>query len=197
MVIVKYIQEFLWSCRGQCVGHFSFRQFLIPPYTSSQDLQAPSNVSSAKYRVLICCTYHFQSHSLFFVYFSFLCLQVSSISNFYPDTREQRWSFIQAHLLSCASRRDEHCKQISLVCVASAHSVWATLGLHPLIMCVLSRSTLLRLQVALLGNFLRWALGCVHFSDLRCLGSGSQVLHKGTDFVGPVFYTLLRSKQLR
>ena len=41
-------------------------------------------------RVLICCACHFQSNSLFFVYFGFLCLQVSLVSNFCPDTRGQR-----------------------------------------------------------------------------------------------------------
>ena len=46
-------------------GQFSFRQFLVPAYTSSQGQQAPSNIASANYRVLICCTIHFQSGSLF------------------------------------------------------------------------------------------------------------------------------------
>ena len=41
--------------------------------------------------------------------------------------------------------REEHCKQISLVCVGSARSVSATLGLPLLTACVLSQSTLLRL----------------------------------------------------
>ena len=44
------------------VGSVQF-QFLDPAYTS-QDLQALSNVVSANYRVLICCTCHFQSGSL-------------------------------------------------------------------------------------------------------------------------------------
>ena len=44
---------------------------------------------------------------------------------------------------------------------------------------------------------LRWALGCVHFPDVRCSDSGSQVLHKGTDSVGPAFCALSRFKQLR
>ena len=92
---------------------------------------------------------------------------------------------------------EEYCKQISLACVGSAHSVWATLGLLPLTACVLSQSTLLRLQVALWGNCLRRALGCVHFPDLRHSGSGSQVLHKGTDSVGPAFCALPRLEQLR
>ena len=74
---------------------------------------------------------------------------------------------------------EEHCKQMSLAGMGSACSVWVTLGLSPLTACVLSWSTLLRLQVALPGNFLGWALGCVHFPDLH--HSGSWVLHKGTD----------------
>ena len=68
--------------------------------------------------------------------------------------------------------REEHCKQISLACVGSAHSVWATQGLPPLMASVLSQSTLLRLQVALQGTYLKWALGCMHFPGLSCPGSG-------------------------
>ena len=48
---------------------------------------------SANYRVFICCTCHFQSSSLF-VYFGFLSLQVSSVSNFCTDTRGRRCSVI-------------------------------------------------------------------------------------------------------
>ena len=91
--------------------------------------------------------------------------------------------------------REEHCKQISLACVGSARSVSATLGLPPA--CVLSQSTLLRLQVALQGNCLKQALGCVHYPGLSCSGSGSWVLHKGTDLVGRAFCVLPRFEQLR
>ena len=93
--------------------------------------------------------------------------------------------------------REEHCKQISLACVGSARIVRATLGLPLLMACVLSQSTLLRLQVALQGNCLKRALDCVHFQVLSCSGSGSWVVHKGTDSVGPAFCALSRSKQLR
>ena len=93
--------------------------------------------------------------------------------------------------------REEHCKQISLACVGSARSVWTTLGLPQLTAPVLSQSTLLRLQVALKGNCPKWALRCMHFPGLSCLGSGSRVLHKGTDLVGPSFYALPRSKELK
>ena len=69
----------------------------------------------------------------------------------------------------------------------STHSVWATLGLPPLTECVLSWSSLLRLQVALQRNCLKWAMGSVHFPGLSCSCSGSRVLHKGADSVGPSF----------
>ena len=92
--------------------------------------------------------------------------------------------------------REEYCKQISLARVGSAHSVWAIQGLTSLTACVLSQSTLLRLQVAMQGNCIRWALGCVHFPHLSHSGSGSWVLHKGTDLVGIEFCALPRSEQL-
>ena len=47
------------------------------------------------------------------------------------------------------------------------------------------------------GNCLRWALGCVHFPGLSCSDSGSWVLPKGADLVGPAFCALPRSEQLR
>ena len=43
----------------------------------------------------------------------------------------------------------------------------------------------------------KWALSCVHFPGLSCPGSGSQVLHKGADSVGPAFCVLPWSEQLR
>ena len=100
-------------------------------------------------------------------------------------------------MFSCAVGREEHCKQISLVCVGSARCVWVTLGLPRLTACVLSWSTPLRLQVALQGNYLKRALDCVHFPGLSCSDSDSRVLHKGTDSVGPAFCALPGSEQLR
>ena len=43
----------------------------------------------------------------------------------------------------------------------------------------------------------RGALVCVHFPGLTHSGSGSRVLHKGTDSVGPAFCVLPRSEWLR
>ena len=78
------------------------------------------------------------------------------------------------------------------MCVGSSRSVWATLGLPLLTVCVLSQSTLLRLQVALQGNSLKPALGCMHFPGLSHSGSGSRALYKGTDSAGPAFCALPR-----
>ena len=63
--------------------------------------------------------------------------------------------------------------------------------------CVLSWSTLFRFQVALQANYLKWALGCMHFPSLSHSGSVSRVFHKGAYLVGPVFCALPRSEQLR
>ena len=61
----------------------------------------PSYVVSTNYRVLICCTCHFQGGSLSF---SFCCLLVSSVSDFRPDTR---WAVVDTFFffffrLSCS-----------------------------------------------------------------------------------------------
>ena len=61
---------------------------------------------------------------------------------------------------------------------------------------VLSRSTLLRLQVALQGNCPKQTLCFVHLTELSCSGSGSWVLHKGTDLAGREFCALPRSEHL-
>ena len=89
--------------------------------------------------------------------------------------------------------REGHYKQITLVW---ARSVSATLGLPPLTACVLSLSTLLRLQVGLPGT-VRVAVGYMHFPGLSRSGSGVWVVLKGADSVGPVFCALPKSEQLR
>ena len=65
------------------------------------------------------------------MYRHFLCLQVSSVSNFCPDTREWRWSLIYAYLFSCAVGREEHCKQISLVRVGEGSQCMDHTGFAP------------------------------------------------------------------
>ena len=71
-------------------------------------------------------------------------------------------------MFNCAVGREEHCKQISLTSVGSAHSDSATLALPPLTVCVLS---------------------------LHCLGS--RLLCWEPCEAGPGLYALPRSKPLR
>ena len=47
------------------------------------------------------------------------------------------------------------------------------------------------------GNCLRLALGCMHFPGLSHSGSGTRVVLRGTDTVGPAFCARPRSGQLR
>ena len=50
-------------------------------YLLSRSIGSFQCLVDANYRVLTCCTCHFQSGSLFFAYFGSLCLQVSPVSN--------------------------------------------------------------------------------------------------------------------
>ena len=47
------------------------------------------------------------------------------------------------------------------------------------------------------GNCLRPALGCMHLPGLSRSGSGTRVVLRGADLVGPAFCALPRSEQLR
>ena len=47
------------------------------------------------------------------------------------------------------------------------------------------------------GNHLRPALGCMHLPGLSHSGSGTRVVLRGADSVGPAFCALPRSEQLR
>ena len=88
-------------------------------YLVSRSIAAPQIHSlSNSCRVSFCFTCHSWGGSPFFVYFAFLCLQVSSVSNFCPDTSGQRLT------CSTAVERNGHCKQIPLACVGSAFSGW-------------------------------------------------------------------------
>ena len=96
-------------------------------------------------------------------------------------------TYLGSLVQSCCREGGTLQTKITEAYVGSARTVLVTLGLSTLTACVLSQSTLLRLQVALQGNCLKQALGCMHFPGLSCSGSGSRVLHKGTDSVGPAF----------
>ena len=133
-------------------------------------------------------------HSSLFILASSICKSLQYLTSTLTQGGEGGHLFRLTCSIVLQGRRNT---AISLACMGTARSVWPTLGLPQLKACVLSWSTLLKLQVALQGNCLRQALGCVHFPFLSRSGSGSQVLHKGTDSVGPVFCALLRSEQLR
>ena len=47
------------------------------------------------------------------------------------------------------------------------------------------------------GELSKRALGCMHFPGLSCPGSGTWVVLRGADSVGPAFCALPRSEQLR
>ena len=160
-------------------------------------------------RVLICYTSHFQRSSPFFVYFGFLSLQISSVSNFCPDKRGRLWLLIQAHLFSCVVGREGHCKHTPLACVGSDHSEWTTpVWPQPKVVCTfwvhngqapecsaralsqvgpafgaLPRSKPLRFLGAAQGHRPKWAVSCVPFPGPS--SSGDQVLDQCTVPGGP------------
>ena len=75
-------------------------------------------------------------------------------------------------------------------------TVWVTLDLPPLMAFEFPGLHCLGLRLVC-WELSEAALRCVYFPDLCCSGSGSRVLHKGTDSVGPAFCALPRPEQLR
>ena len=96
--------------------------------------------------------------------------------------RGWKWPLMEAHLFSCAVKRERHCKQILLACVGSACSGWTTLGLpQPKVVCTS------RVHTAQAPRCSARALSQVDpvFHTLPGLShSGSRVLCKGTDTGG-------------
>ena len=93
--------------------------------------------------------------------------------------------------------REGHCKQISLACVGSAHSVWTTLGVPQLKVVCASRVYTAQAPGCSAGHCPKRALRSVDFPGLSLSGSGSRVLRKGTHSVGHAFCVLPRSEHLR
>ena len=130
--------------------------------------------------------------------YSFFCLLVSSVSGSRPDTKgmvEDTFFFLR---LSCSvvlwGGREVCCKQITLAC---ACSVSATLGLPPVHgTCSLPAHTAQALGCST-RNHLWLALGCLHLPGSSRSGSGTRVVLRGPDSVGPAFCALPRSEQLR
>ena len=190
MIIVKIYLGISLELFRAVWGQFSFRQFLVPAYTSSQG-PLPM-LSHANYRVLICCTCHFQSCSLFFVYLaSSVCKSLQCLIS----TRTQEGKGGHLFRLTCSVMLWEGRNTAN-----KYHwRVWGVLCYGPHWVCpsswrhVLSQSAVLRLCRRTVQS-----RPCVsYFPGLRCSGSGSQILHKGTDLVGHAFCALPRSERLR
>ena len=183
-----------------CVGSVVSLQFQIFP-CSSLDLFSRSRgplqcTVNVNYRVLIRCTCHFPAvpSSLFILALS-VCKPLQCLISALTQEGEGGHLFRLTCSVILLGGRDTANRYHWRVYVGSAPSVWTTLGLPQLMVCVLFWPTLLRLQVSLQGYCPKWALNFVHISGLSF--SGSWVLHKGTDLVGNVFCALPRSEQLR
>ena len=87
MIIVKMYLGISLELLRALWGQFSQIVPCSSLYFFSRSIGPFQCLVNANYRVLIYCTCHFQSGSLFFVYSDFLYLQVSSVSNFHPDAR--------------------------------------------------------------------------------------------------------------
>ena len=151
----------------------------------------PSYVVGTNYRVLTYCTCHFQGSSLCF---SFFCLLVSSVSDFCPDTRGAvvdtffffLGSLVQSHCGEGGTLQTNNtsvCSQcLSHIGPAPTHGA-----------CALPAHTAQALGCSA-RNRLRPALSCMHLPGLSRSGSGTWVVLRGTDPVGPVFCALPRSE---
>ena len=120
------------------------------------------------------------------------------MSNFLPGTRGQWWTlffFFFLFTLTCSvalweggmlqTNNTGVCSQCpSGTGFAPAHSV-----------CAFPVYTAQALGCSA-RNCLRQALSCMHLPGLSHSGSGTQVLHKGADSIGPAFCALPRSEQL-
>ena len=156
---------------------------------------------NANYRVLICCTCHFQSGSLFFFFF-FLILASSFCKSLQCPISSLTQAGEGGHLfrLTCSvalwgggdTANKYHWHLWGVITVYRPHCVCPSPLRH-----VLSWSTLLRLQVALLVYYPKWTLCFMHFPGLSHSGSGSRVLHKGKDLFGHAFCAFPRSKKLK
>ena len=139
---------------------------------------------------------HFQGGSLSF---SFLCLLVSSVSDFHPDTRGAvvdtffwgggRCSLVQSHCGE-GGRLQTNNTGMCLQCLSHTGPA-PTHGA-----CTLPAHTAQALGCSA-GNHPRLALGCLYLPGPSRSGSGTRVVLRGADSVGPAFCALPRSKQLR
>ena len=145
-----------WNFSGAVEGNVGSVPFQIVPCSSlyffSRSIGPFQYLVNANYRVLICCSCQFQSGSLFFVSFGFLCLQVSSVSNFWPHTRGQGVTYLGSFVQLCWGEGGTQQTNITGVCgecsqcmdhtgLAPAHHGMCFPGLHCLGSKLLCRGT--------------------------------------------------------
>ena len=145
---------------------------------------------------------HLSLPKCFPLYFSFFCSLVYSVSNFHPDTRGQWWSlFFRPLVQLCCGEGGTLHTNITSVCGECSQCLGHT-GFVPCSWLVCfpglhsSGSRLLCQELSEVCPGLR-ALPRSKQLRFRFSGSGFQVLHKGTDLIGPVFCALPPSEQLR
>ena len=149
---------------------------------------------SAHFRVLIYCTCHFQSGSLFILASSICWSLQCRISTLTQGGGSGHFFRIPCSIVLWGGRNTANnyhwcvrgvlaMSQLHWVCPCSWRMGFPSLHF--------SGSRLLCQEL------FKAALGCVHFPDLSRSGSRSRVLPKGADSVGPVFFALPRSEQLR
>ena len=171
-----------------------YHSFLIQPVLLLKVMGPLQCLVNDNYRVLICCTCHFQSCSLFFILASSVCKSLQCLTSTLTEGGKGGHLF----RLTCSDMlwggRDtanKYCWRVwGLLAVDEPH--WLCPSARR---CVLPWSPLLRLQGALQGHCLKRALHFVHFPGLS--HSGSRALRKGTDSAGHEFCSLPRSAQLR
>ena len=122
---------------------------------------------------------------------------VSSVSGFRPDTKGM---VVDTFFFSLGSLVQSHCGEggtlqtnntgVCSQCLSHTGSA----PVHGA--CSLPAHTAQALGCSA-GNHLCSALGCLHLPGLSHSGSGTWVVLRGTDSVGPAFCALPRSEQLR
>ena len=129
--------------------------------------------------------------------FSFFCLLVSSVSDFHPNTKRvvvDTFFFFLGSLVQsrCGEGGTLQTNNTGVCSQCLSHAGPApTHGT-----CTLPAHTAQALGCSA-RNHPRLALGCMHLPGLSHSDSGTRVVLRGADSVGPVFCALPRSKQLR
>ena len=132
--------------------------------------------------------------------YSFLCLLVSSVSGFHPDTKgmmEDIFFFVFFFLGSVVQSRCGEGGTLQTNNIGVCSQCLSHTGSAPAHgACSLPAHTAQALGCSA-GNHPWPALGCLHLPGPSRSGSGTRIVLRGADSVGPAFCALPRSEQLR